>query len=183
MTLTWRNAPEVRLNMFTKHEITAAEHKAWFARLKDDATASWFIHEDATGQSDGVVYFTQLRSSSRNAFWGFYVAPNALPGTGTRLGLDALDHAFTVLRLHKLNAEAIASNVASLRFQEKIGFKEEGQFRDFHFDGKNYVNVVRLGILTTEWRVKRDEIQARIAKLDALTHTKIAGGAQNRDSD
>lgn len=167
MVLAWRNAPEVRRNMYTNHEITAAEHQAWFARLKDDATARWFIHEHATGQPDGVVYFTQLQSSNRSAFWGFYVSPDALPGTGTRLGLDALENAFTVLGLHKLNAEAIAGNEASLRFQKKLGFIEEGLFRDFHFDGEAYVDVVRLGILTTEWAFKREEILKRIAKLDA----------------
>ena len=168
MMLAWRNAPEVRRNMYTKHEITSVEHQAWFARLKDDATARWFIHEDVTGQPDGVVYFTQLQSSNRSAFWGFYATPNALPGTGTRMGLDALDHAFTVLGLHKLNAEAIARNEASLRFQEKLGFKEEGIFRDFYFDGQNYIDVVRLGILATEWTVKREELHARTDKLDAL---------------
>lgn len=164
----WRNAPEVRGNMYSKHVITEVEHQAWFARLKDDAQSRWFIHENAMGQPDGVVYFTHLQPASGSGFWGFYTAPGALPGTGTRLGLDALDKAFTDLGLHKLNAEAITSNEASLRFQKKLGFKEEGLLRDFHFDGKNYVDVVRLGILTTEWTVKRNEIQARIAKLDAL---------------
>lgn len=164
----WRNAPEVRRNMYSKHEITEAEHRAWFARLKDDAQSRWFIHKEAEGQPDGVVYFTQLHSDRGSSFWGFYVAPNALPGTGTRLGLDALDIAFSKLKLHKLNAEVIAGNEASLRFQKKLGFKEEGLFRDFHFDGENYVDVVRLGILATEWAAKREEIQARIAKLEAL---------------
>ena len=166
MMLAWRNAPEVRRNMYTKHEITVAEHQAWFERMKDDASARWFIHEDTTGQPDGVVYFTQLQTSNRSAFWGFYAAPDALPGTGTRMGLDALDRAFTVLGLHKLNAEAIAKNEASLRFQEILGFKEEGLFRDFHFDGQSFVDVVRLGILATEWAVKREEIKVRIAKLN-----------------
>lgn len=160
----WRNAPEVRRNMYTTHEISAAEHQAWFARLKDDATSRWFIHEDAVGRADGVVYFTHLQSSSGSAFWGFYAAPGALQGTGTRLGLDALDAAFAVLGLHKLNAEAIASNEASLRFQKKLGFKEEGQFRDHHFNGQSYVNVVRLGILASEWALKREEIQSQIAE-------------------
>ena len=164
----WRNAPEVRRNMYSKHEISEVEHQSWFSRLKDDDQSRWFIYVDAAGQPDGVVYFTQIQPGNGSAFWGFYAAPSAMAGTGTRLGLDSLDKAFSDLGLHKLNAEAIASNVASLRFQRKLGFKEEGLFRDFHFNGESYVNVVRLGILATEWTVKRNEIQARIAKLDAL---------------
>jgi len=156
--------------MYTKHEITADEHQAWFARLKDDDETRWFIHEDAIGHPDGVVYFTHLQPANSSAFWGFYAAPDALPGTGTRLGLDALDTAFAVLRLHKLNSEVLISNVASLQFQKKLGFEEEGQFRDFHFDGEGYINVIRMGILDTEWAAKREEIQARIVKLDALVN-------------
>ena len=57
-----------------------------------------------------------------------------------------------------------------------MGFKEEGRFRDFHFDGQSYVDVVRLGILAKEWSAKREEIQTRIAKLNALDVAKIAGG-------
>jgi methionyl-tRNA formyltransferase len=172
----WRNAPEVRRNMYTAHEISAAEHQAWFSRLKDDATSRWFIHEDAVGKPDGVVYFTHLQPSIVSAFWGFYAAPGALQGTGTRLGLDALDTAFEVLGLHKLNAEAIASNEASLRFQKKLGFREEGQFRDHHFNGQRYVDVVRLGILASEWAGKRREIQAQIADLCALVQAvKVTG--------
>jgi UDP-4-amino-4,6-dideoxy-N-acetyl-beta-L-altrosamine N-acetyltransferase len=166
MMLAWRNAPEVRRNMYTKHEITAAEHQSWFARLKDDVTARWFIHEDATGQPNGVVYFTQLQSSNRGAFWGFYAAPNAMPGTGTRMEFDALEKVFLELSLRKLNCEVLVTNGQVINLHKKFGFKEEGTFRDFHFDGQSYVDVVRLGILATEWVGKRVEIQARIAKLD-----------------
>lgn len=176
----WRNSPAVRRNMYAQHEITEAEHQAWFARMKDDAQSVWLIHENDKGEGDGVVYFTQIQPANRSAFWGFYAAPDAHPGTGTRLALEALDHVFTVLRLHKLNAEAITSNRASLHFHQKMGFKEEGLFRDFHFDGKNYVDVVRLGILASEWTAKREEIQTSIAKLDAQS---IAKRGKGQDSD
>ena len=172
----WRNAPEMRRNIYTKHEITEVEQQAWFARLKEDTASSWFIHEDAVEQPDGVVYFTQLQPSNRSAFWGFYAAPNALSGICTRMGLDALDKAFSELGLHKLNVEINSSNEAILRFQKKMGFKGEGLFRDFHFDGQNYVDVVRLGILATEWAVKREDILERIAKLDALSQANNGGG-------
>lgn len=164
----WRNAPEVRRNMYTKHEITEAEHQAWFGMLMDDQRSRWFIHENAVGQPDGVVYFTDLQPLNRSAFWGFYAAPNAPLGTGTRLGWDALEKAFSGMELHKLNAEAMANNEESLRFQKKLGFCEEGLFRDFHLDGQSYVDVVRLGILDTEWALKREEIRTRIVKMDAL---------------
>jgi UDP-4-amino-4,6-dideoxy-N-acetyl-beta-L-altrosamine N-acetyltransferase len=164
----WRNAPEVRLNMYSTHEISEAEHKAWFARLKDNTQSRWFIYEDALGQPKGVIYFTQIEPSNGSAFWGFYVAPEAISGMGTRMGLDALDKVFLEMRLHKVNSEALAQNVGSIRFQKKLGFQEEGLLRDFHYNGTEYVDVVRLGILATEWAAKREEIIERIALMDHL---------------
>jgi UDP-4-amino-4,6-dideoxy-N-acetyl-beta-L-altrosamine N-acetyltransferase len=180
---TWRNAPAVRRNMYTKHEITETEHRAWFSRLKDDAQSRWLIHENSEGRANGVVYFTQIQPSNRSAFWGFYAADTAPPGTGTRMEFDALDKAFLELGLHKLNCEVLVSNRQVVNLHMKFGFIEEGIFRDFHFDGKNYVNVVRLGILATEWASKREEIQTRITKLNSHAATSIGEGIQHCDPD
>lgn len=170
----WRNAPEVRRNMYSKHEISEAEHQAWFCRLKNDAQSCWLVHEDTDGQPDGVVYFTQLQPDKGSAFWGFYAGENARRGIGTRMEFDALEKAFYNFGLHKLNCEVLSSNGHVVNLHKKFGFKEEGLFRDFHFDGENYHNVVRLGILATEWATKRDEIQVRMAKMDGLAQTKVS---------
>jgi len=151
LILSWRNAPEIRKYMFSPHEISEREHRDWFQRIKDNSSVRVYLHENADGIPDGVVNFTQYSSASRTAFWGFYMSPEALPGRGTSLGMDALDEAFSVLGLHKLNSEVLCSNPRSMRFHEKLGFRKEGVFRDFHFDGTAYCDVVRYGILETEW--------------------------------
>jgi len=172
MVLAWRNAPEVRRNMFTSHEITADEHRAWFDRVGDDPQSRWFIYEDPHGAPQGVVYFTQLRAENKSAFWGFYSGTSRKRGTGTKMGLEALDKAFGEMCLHKLNADVVCGNDPSISFHKKLGFSQEGLFRDYHYDGEKYVDVVRLGILATEWAAKRDEIQARIAKDRTITKIK-----------
>lgn len=164
----WRNAPAVRRNMYTKHEITEAEHQEWFARLRNDIQSRWMIYEDFQGKAAGVVYFTQLQPLNRSAFWGFYAAESAQRGVGRYMEFDALEEAFFGLTLHKLNCEVLISNSQVINMHKKFGFKEEGIFRDFHFDGEKYVDVVRLGILATEWETKREEMKARIDKLSEV---------------
>ncbi len=166
LVLSWRNSPEVREHMYTTHKISEAEHRAWFAKVEQDQQSRWYIHEDDTGNADGVVYFTQYRPENRSSFWGFYTSPESAVGTGTRIGLDALNEAFSVLNLHKLNAEVISTNRRSLRFHEKLGFSREGCFRDYHFDGYDYVDVIRFGILSSEWLKKRSEIEHHIASYE-----------------
>lgn len=170
--LAWRNAPEVRKHMYSSNEIREQEHRAWFQQMRTDASVRWYIHENAEGISDGVAYFTQYSQINRSAFWGFYMSPQAKPGMGTSLGIDALDQAFSGLNLHKLNSEVLSSNLRSLRFHEKLGFRNEGVFRDFHFDGNHYVDVVRYGMLASEWLQTRPDFMRTF--LEASAHGAAA---------
>ena len=47
----WRNAPEVRANMYTRHEIGAAEHGAWWARVVQRQDMQYFMYEAADRKS------------------------------------------------------------------------------------------------------------------------------------
>ncbi len=170
--LEWRNAPAVRENMYTKHEISEAEHRNWFARQQDDEHSRWYIYEDKWNKPEGVVYFTQYEPERQNSFWGFYASPNAKAGTGSCILLEALDHAFFKLGLHKLNSEALVKNAKSIGIHKKMGFQEEGVFRDFYFDGKNFLNVIRLGILKSEWINKRSDVIDQIERLSLMDDAK-----------
>lgn len=149
--LIWRNAPEVRQQMYSKHIISEVEHQSWYETMKLDPKSIWYIHEDQHGKPDGVVYFTNYSKDNQSSYWGFYSDPDAPKGTGSQLGIEALDEAFKVLNLHKLNAEVLASNLPSLGLHKKLGFSKEGVFRDFHYDGSQFIDVIRFGILSSEW--------------------------------
>ena len=164
MVLAWRNAPVVRKNMYTKHEITEAEHRAWFARIKADNSSKWLMHEDENGIPDGVVYFSQISNKHMSAFWGFYGAIGAKRGVGTLMEVDALEFAFGELDLHKLNCEVIASNESVVKMHKKFGFVPEGLFRGHCFNGCDYEDVVRLGIFRHEWSSQRNVILEKLKR-------------------
>lgn len=146
----WRNHPDIRAFLFTRHEITPEEHRRWYEAATADPGRHLLVYEEAS-QPLGFVSFAATRSPSV-ADWGFYAAPGAARGTGGRLGTAALAYAFDVLRLHKVCAEVLAGNAASLRFHEKLGFRREGVLREQHFDGDCYQDVVRYGLLAAEWQ-------------------------------
>lgn len=162
--LEWRNAPEVRRNMYSNHIITREEHLAWFSRLQQDPSALWYLYiQDEVPL--GVVYFTSYSVKNKNALWGFYAGFHAPRGTGLRMEFDALEHAFFQLKLHKLNCEVIEFNKKVINMHKKCGFVEEGVFRDYYYDGERYYNVVRLGILDLEWIEFRGSIAEKIQNL------------------
>lgn len=151
--LRWRNHPEVRRHMYTRHEITPDEHRHWFARASVDSTCVPLIFELA-GTPAGFVAFSGVAVGGV-ASWGFYLAPEAPRGTGRALGRAALAHGFEHLRLHKVCGEALALNERSIRFHARLGFVREGVLREQHFDGERHHTVVRFGLLHREWRAAR----------------------------
>jgi len=156
LILPWRNAPAVREAMYHHHEISPEEHDAWFEGMRRNPSARWYLYSDLVGVSQGVVYFTEFDPGQRTAFWGFYTRPGASPGTGTRMLREGLELAFGELGLRKLNGEALITSVASAKVHRKLGFVQEGVFREQHFDGDRYVDVVRFGLLAREWEGCRE---------------------------
>lgn len=149
LVFQWRNHPDVRMFMYTQHEIAFEEHKRWFENCSRDENKHLLIYE-IDGNPLGFVNFSQL-SLRKIADWGFYVAPGAPKGTGRQLGATALDYAFCTLDLHKLCGQALLFNEPSIGFHKSLGFQQEGVLRDHHFDGKKYYSIVCFGLLSCEW--------------------------------
>ncbi len=147
--LDWRNHPEVRRYMYTNHVISFEEHKNWYASAELNPDLSLLIYEE-NGEPRGFVNFKVIHSGEV-ADWGFYIAPDAEKGTGTRLAESALNYAFDKLKLHKVCGQALDFNTRSIRFHRSLGFVEEGRLRDQHHDGSDYHDVVCFGLLSHEW--------------------------------
>ena len=149
--LTWRNHPEVRRYMYTRHEITLDEHQRWFERALQDPLKHLLIFE-LSNEPLGFVHFTEMASGGI-ADWGFYAVPDAPKGSGRSLGRAALDHAFTELKLHKVCGQALACNQQSVRLHQSLGFRQEGVLREQYFDGNCYHDVICFGLLSCEWQL------------------------------
>ncbi|MGA8516294.1 MAG: UDP-4-amino-4,6-dideoxy-N-acetyl-beta-L-altrosamine N-acetyltransferase, partial [Burkholderiaceae bacterium] len=109
LMLTWRNAPTVRANMYTRHEISLQEHVAWWERMQKRDDQRYFMYE-SEGTPCGIVAFTGIDICNQNSSWAFYASPVAPRGTGSRMEFLALDYAFNSLRLRKLCCEVLAFN-------------------------------------------------------------------------
>ncbi len=150
--LTWRNHPDVRRYMCSQNEITLDEHQRWFVRTLQDPRKNLLIFE-VGNEPLGFVNFSELACGGV-ADWGFYAAPAAPKGTGRRLGLTALDHAFNQLNLHKICGQVIGDNDRSIRLHRSLGFQQEGILRNQHYDGERFHDVICFGLLSHEWPPK-----------------------------
>jgi RimJ/RimL family protein N-acetyltransferase len=104
----------------------------------------------------GCVYLVREQPNSQLFRFGelaYWVTPTKW-GTGyATAGSELLlSHAFNELGLHRIEASAFASNDASRRVLEKLGFSEEGTARKAAFVDGEWTDNVRYGLLEEEWR-------------------------------
>lgn len=164
LMLSWRNAPAVRQNMYTTHEITLEEHLAWWEGTRESSRHRYFMYEYA-GAPQGIVGFTGIDTANQNSSWAFYASPEAPKGSGSRMEVLALDYAFQELGLHKLCCEVLAFNTPVIRLHEKFGFRVEGVLRDQYKRDDEFIDIYCLGLLSEEWAEARDEMIAKLTRL------------------
>jgi UDP-4-amino-4,6-dideoxy-N-acetyl-beta-L-altrosamine N-acetyltransferase len=161
LMLSWRNAPEVRLNMYTRHEIPEQEHFAWWRRTNQDNNQAYFMYENA-GKPLGIVGLTSIDFINSNCSWAFYAAPDAPRGTGSRMEFLAIEYVFATLKLHKLVCEVLAFNTSVIKLHQKFGFTIEGILLQQHRVEGEYIDIYRLGLLQSQWADKRVEMLSKL---------------------
>jgi len=118
------------------------------ATRPDDGPAG--TGEDATPVGEIILFL--IDETAGTAMLAYWIAPGAQgEGYATAATGLAMDHAFDERRLHKVSANVLASNAASRRVLEKVGFEHEGTMRDEDFIDGEYVDTDRYGLLAREW--------------------------------
>jgi Acetyltransferases, including N-acetylases of ribosomal proteins len=88
---------------------------------------------------------------------GLWIAPEYWgEGYGTEASRVLVDYAFDERNLHRLQARVMATNDASRRVWEKLGFELEGRLRQNQFDDGEYVDTLYFGLLEDEYRERTD---------------------------
>jgi pseudaminic acid biosynthesis N-acetyl transferase len=170
----WRNRPAVRQFMYTQHEISHDEHKAWFSHMLANTQHRYFyiVYKRVDGQPDkplGVVNLDLNSDNSTNATWAFYAAPDAPRGSGALMEFGALSLAFETLGVTQLNCEVLSHNQGVVRLHQRFGFRETPQSRQRTFslpEGKT-VEIVCLSLSADEWQQGASALQTKL-NIDAV---------------
>lgn len=144
------NEPAVRETLGSVLPYNGRHQTEWFESLSPDDIVLLVGHD---GEAVGLVELTDYFPAWGVAEVRGYVAPEHWGhGYATEtLGLLCA-YAFDTLGLHRLRATALATNDASRRVLDRNGFTEEGTDREGAFYHGERVDVVRYGLLASEWR-------------------------------
>ncbi|MFJ6197844.1 GNAT family N-acetyltransferase [Micromonospora sp. NPDC092111] len=150
LMLSWRNQETNRQVSKTSHEITAAEHAAWWSRVRTDPTRQVlvYVHD---GLPSGVVTFFDLGlAGPRTGSWGFYLDADGLADRGATLPAwlavmrAAVDHAFDTLELDRLDGEVLAHNTVVRQMNRRFRFVEGTPRQQVH-DGRE-ITVIPISL-------------------------------------
>ncbi|HXE73323.1 MAG TPA: GNAT family protein [Candidatus Nitrosotenuis sp.] len=108
------------------------------------------------GRLVGVVGFNRMRPLERRVEIGYWL-DEALQGRGlmTAAVSAIIDHAFQVMRLHKVEIHCAVDNHRSRRIPERLGFTHEGTRRRAVWARGALADAVIYGLWADEWRSRK----------------------------
>jgi len=137
---------------FAANESATCTHAAFLVLRRDDHALV------------GSYNFSEIvRGVFRSTYLGYYAfAPHAGQGYMSEGMALALDAAFGVLRLHRVEVNIQPNNARSLALADRLGFAREGYSRRYVKIGGRWRDHVRLAMLAEDWRtLRRDHLPGR----------------------
>lgn len=150
-TIKWRKDDKI-WDMLggTKYFVSEAYEKQWIENTifnsKDVKLAICLVENE---KHIGNVYMTNINEINRSCvshvligekeYWGNGYAREAL--------LLAIDYMFNERNMHRIQANVLTSNIASLKMHEKCGYKLEGTLREAVYKNGKYQGQWVLGLV------------------------------------
>lgn len=159
----WRNSPEVAQYMYTDAQITAEQQQNWFERVGQDSRSKyWLIEGD--GKKIGLASLTDINPTLSSCYWAFYLGNTSVRGggIGAKVEFAVLDYVFNELKLNKLRCEVFTTNAKVIGMHEKFGFRREAYYRQHVKKNGEWLDVVGLALLQSEWQGLREPMKATI---------------------
>ncbi len=146
--------PDVSRNLRLRTPVTLAAEREFIAALAhatDQLVLGITARDD--GRLMGVCGLHQLGDPARQAELGLFLGgPEEWgKGFGTEVTWLMCRHGFEVLRLNRIWLHVYVDNERGLRAYERVGFRREGLLRQAAVRDHEYVDVVTMGILRSEW--------------------------------
>lgn len=142
------NNPSIRHQAGVSLPLTKAAVADFVEKTED--TVQFLVCRDDTPL--GHVVLTELDTQARTGELGWIAIRPDEQGNG--YATEAVDlcikHAFDDRNLHKVWAQIIEGNEASMRVLEKLRFQQEGVLRQQEYVDGEFVDVYRYGILSSE---------------------------------
>ena len=134
--------------------ISKKDQLQWYSNNHNDLTRVRYIIETPEDGAVGMIGLQDIDWKNGVATGGgmrIFKKEIRTKGLATDAWMTLLRYAFEELRLNRVNGAALVYNEASKRVCEKIGFKIEGVQRQAIYKGGQYIDVIQMGCLRSDY--------------------------------
>ena len=145
LIVKWRNTEEVRKNFIFREPFTEEMHKRWLdTKVASGEVIQYIIVDKSDSKPVGSIYFRDVNLKNRSAEYGLFIGEKSARGRG--IGTEAIslfiDFGFRTLHFHRISMRVLDNNEGSIRANKKVGFEQEGIFRDMEYLNGEYRDVI-----------------------------------------
>lgn len=166
----WLNDPEVRAGLLINLPMSVAEEENWFeSMLKRPAAEHPMVIEirkEGAGEAGGAGTATESWEMIGNCGYndidwrcragelGIFIGAKQYwnQGYGTEVMELLVRHGFETLNLNRVCLQVYANNPRAVRSYEKAGFVHEGCKRQAMYKDGQYVDILLMSVLRSEWQ-------------------------------
>lgn len=152
LVLMWRNSPIV--NEYLSNRLkTKPEITAWFERLRENPK-TWLKLILANDVSVGYAAIESIDEKNRKCELAVVVGVPGLWGTGVGRAVlhEMLQHAFKVLKMHRVFVAVCRGNLRSEKLVGGMNFRHEGTMRESLVINGEFVDLLCYSLLESEYK-------------------------------
>lgn len=134
----------------TRNEAT--EFVEWNSNPEEKGFNRWILVEKNNQQQIGTCGYDSWDRTNQIAEIGYDLWPEYWGQGYMKEGLIvAIESGFNYMALNRINAFVALENINSIKLLEKLGFKNEGIYRDKHFFRGKYYDHYSFSLLKRDW--------------------------------
>jgi diamine N-acetyltransferase len=156
--VNWLNDPEVLQHLLIAVPMSLAQEEKWYEHnlTINVAEQPLVIEVNAAGEwvPAGNISLMDINSADRHAELGIFIGEKQYWNQG--YGGEAIEmmlvHGFNTLNLNRIYLRVDETNLRGIRCYERVGFIHEGRMRQARFEDGQYIDVLLMSVLRSEWQ-------------------------------
>lgn len=154
----WLNDPEVTQGLTIYLPLSFAHEEKWFDNMlnrpMDEHPMVIEVLQGDGWRPIGNCGFHNLDWRCKSAEVGIFIGEKSMwnQGFGTEAMRLLLKHGFETLNLNRIALDVYDTNTRAIHSYEKAGFQLEGRKRQAMFKAGQYVDILFMSILRSEWQ-------------------------------
>ena len=160
--VTWLNDPEVIEFLTIYQPLSLSQEVDWFQKAlsgpRDEIPLGIEVLVEGKWKLVGNISFHKVNWLDRSTEVGIFIGEKDCwnKGYGREAMQLMVQHAFDHLNMNRVFLRVYANNLRGIASYRRVGFIEEGRLRQAVYKNGQYVDVLIMSILHSEWNAVKD---------------------------